>query len=1024
MLIKENIMFRLLLSALMLFTMSTFAKEISWDDFEDGELTQPVAWEIIRPGAAIVKSKDGNKRLKLTGETLVLADKILSGQEYCFQFNGGVTWGSPCRFVFLYQDENNYYSFGIGTRNRGIFRKLKGKEEVIDADALSKLVLPHKGFITANYKVYVKNDGKTLNIQIDKGGDGVDYDTWITDTNPETVAKFAGGRYGFMSLKGNKGGSFDNVALSTHRIVDKTATPLTYYVDAKKGNDSRSPEEAKKTATPWKTIGKAANIAKAGDTVLVAPGIYREMVVPKNRGGTDSPITFKAADPKNRPIVSGAKFINKGKWKKVEITDFKGKKHQVYKASIDWKPAMVYQGKKRMMVSQEPNQSNAIDPYELKYFMKVPKQLSKQTLKDANFFVQNKKDYWKGADLLLWDSYPNAIGLYPILAYDPASTSIDVKPFRGDKIGNKAKQRQDTYAIRNHLGILDQPGEYYIDTTATPHQIYVMSYKGASPADITASALSSGFNFSQGRENIVLDGFVITSCADNGINMTGRNGNHITLRNIKSVFNMKSGISGRFVNNITIEKCLLRDNHANGISFGNCSDMKILECDITENGDNGIWFGGGQPQHWNSERILIRDSYLHHARARRRHPDNYQMHQVRYVTIENCTFVQEGEQNMWCQYSDYFTLRNNIFVGGALGINSAIHNYVYNNIFWNSQLRYDRHLTNHPKNKDFYLPQEVIIRNNVFVNSSIAWPDKKLIDRFKVYTVDHNYYCIENAHTRSSWEWKGRKLALDADSFLITDQEIPAAGGEFKIQAAITWGNPAKLVFLYKDKDNYYTMGLGNKRGVFRVMNGKETCLFKDDKNQLRLPHNRGTSADYNFVFNQTDEGLTIKVSRTGIGTDTEVIVIDTDPAARKLFTSGKIGVSSPPKKKFWTCIENVVLKSGDKTWKDGFEDADIKSAANPDELTWTEVTGKTAIISVGGNGIGYGEGSIAVQDISELSKVFTTLPNEKNVGFDFRPAPNSPLIDAGIDVGIKETIDKKPRPLGKATDIGPYEVK
>ena len=35
---------------------------------------------------------------------------------------------------------------------------------------------------------------------------------------------------------------------------------------------------------PFKTIQEAARVAKAGDTVFVAPGIYREWVKPANSG--------------------------------------------------------------------------------------------------------------------------------------------------------------------------------------------------------------------------------------------------------------------------------------------------------------------------------------------------------------------------------------------------------------------------------------------------------------------------------------------------------------------------------------------------------------------------------------------------------------------------------------------------------------------------------------------------------------------------------------------------------------------
>ena len=70
---------------------------------------------------------------------------------------------------------------------------------------------------------------------------------------------------------------------------------MIFYVNAKakrNGNGSK--------ASPFKTINQAASIARAGDEVLVAPGIYREQVIPKAGGFGDEPdqrITYKSEKP-------------------------------------------------------------------------------------------------------------------------------------------------------------------------------------------------------------------------------------------------------------------------------------------------------------------------------------------------------------------------------------------------------------------------------------------------------------------------------------------------------------------------------------------------------------------------------------------------------------------------------------------------------------------------------------------------------------------------------------------------------
>ncbi len=59
---------------------------------------------------------------------------------------------------------------------------------------------------------------------------------------------------------------------------------------------------------PFQTIQEAANIAKAGDEVLVYPGIYKEAVNPINAGTEDARITYKSVEPL-KAIITGAEQV-------------------------------------------------------------------------------------------------------------------------------------------------------------------------------------------------------------------------------------------------------------------------------------------------------------------------------------------------------------------------------------------------------------------------------------------------------------------------------------------------------------------------------------------------------------------------------------------------------------------------------------------------------------------------------------------------------------------------------------------
>ena len=66
--------------------------------------------------------------------------------------------------------------------------------------------------------------------------------------------------------------------------------------------DDRNPGTPER---PLRTIAAAAQLAQAGDTVLIASGVYREEVTCARSGTATSPITFAAA-PGATVIVSGA----------------------------------------------------------------------------------------------------------------------------------------------------------------------------------------------------------------------------------------------------------------------------------------------------------------------------------------------------------------------------------------------------------------------------------------------------------------------------------------------------------------------------------------------------------------------------------------------------------------------------------------------------------------------------------------------------------------------------------------------
>lgn len=85
---------------------------------------------------------------------------------------------------------------------------------------------------------------------------------------------------------------------------------MKYYVNV---NEKHTGDGSKDT--PFITIQEAANIAKPGDEVIVAPGVYRENVNPVNAGTENARIIYRSEVDK-KAIITGAEKIED--WEVVE----------------------------------------------------------------------------------------------------------------------------------------------------------------------------------------------------------------------------------------------------------------------------------------------------------------------------------------------------------------------------------------------------------------------------------------------------------------------------------------------------------------------------------------------------------------------------------------------------------------------------------------------------------------------------------------------------------------------------------
>src|SRR5690348_12130240 len=91
-------------------------------------------------------------------------------------------------------------------------------------------------------------------------------------------------------------------AVLTFALVacSETTRAATYYVSTS-GNDAN----AGSLSAPFRTISKAAGVARAGDVVEVRGGVYEGAVNISSKGTATAPITFRAYSGE-KPILDGS----------------------------------------------------------------------------------------------------------------------------------------------------------------------------------------------------------------------------------------------------------------------------------------------------------------------------------------------------------------------------------------------------------------------------------------------------------------------------------------------------------------------------------------------------------------------------------------------------------------------------------------------------------------------------------------------------------------------------------------------
>jgi len=403
---------------------------------------------------------------------------------------------------------------------------------------------------------------------------------------------------------------------------------------------------------PFSTANAAVAKASPGERVLLAPGIYRELVVVRVAGTAENPIVIESADPKQPAILTGADPVSN--WKPLASSDLPEatlpEARNIFFADINWTPKALFAGATEQPLSREPESgwwmAHTTDGKTISSDGLAS--VHATSLRGADiFFFRAKGVAQQTAAVKEWTG--NAPG---------SSLELETPLFRGQSV---TYTDGDRFYLKNSPALISRKGEWAtvvtdvgtrlfwwppdiaaLDRAEAPRRESVLDLSGASHIVIrnlqTRQAAVSPSGFGIGLQNAGVadhEDFLIEGC---------------------SVYqNQRFGVSISGARKVTMKNCLVVDN-SNGVVVSRSRDILIENNEIAWNHNDGLIFA------WDLEDAVVRGNIIHHH-SRFAHPDNFQTYRgVKNVLLDSNLIVASC-QGAHTQQTVDLVARNNIFAG-------------------------------------------------------------------------------------------------------------------------------------------------------------------------------------------------------------------------------------------------------------------------------------------------------------------------------------------------------------------------
>ncbi len=335
---------------------------------------------------------------------------------------------------------------------------------------------------------------------------------------------------------------FSLLFLFTFLCVQSTHA-TTYYFSAVSGDDTRTAQQAQNASTPWKTLDKYNEISSAlrpGDSILFRRGeTWHGTLTAKNSGVAGNVIYYGAYGTGANPVISG--FATATGW----TLHASG----IYYATVDATnlSLVTLNGTARGM-GRFPNSG----------YLNYESSVGNSSITDNQLTASPN---WGGAEIVM-RKYRFILDRHTVTSHTGNTLNYSTSTVNGNN-GTYIPQPGNGYFIQNHVGTLDQLGEWYYDGKTKRLYVY---FGAATPSSYTVMATVRPFNaVVEGVDYITLE-----NLAFEGANLKGLSvayAKNIDVRNCHFTNQGASALHGDYVSNVTVKGGTINTSFSNGINF-------------------------------------------------------------------------------------------------------------------------------------------------------------------------------------------------------------------------------------------------------------------------------------------------------------------------------------------------------------------------------------------------------------------------------------------------------------------------